>query len=379
MGKAGKRRSFLGLILAITMILILVYSGTARGQIAPLDELKKKSSIISAEERLVMENLFNLVQAAEELGRQEERIIRETAVVHGDFMNLSDQIAAESAAYARKKDILKLILQSYQRRGPGSYLEILLNSDSMTAFIRRVNTLRDLAHNTEVFLRTMDASKEKLTLEKAKAAEKMRQLQAKQQQLKFARAATKQKQGEKEKYLQSLREKNDQYRAELARIQAEWDQLKLVFSGMIQEISRIIAAGYLEKALPPEAMKLSFSLQGVKGTIDQQSFNQIIDSYASLPGMVVSFQPDALVIALPDKDIILNGTLLVLNQHSLKFVTKTASFHGLPLDEASIAELFQGSQLIFDFKPMIGDFVLGAVEIEAGSIALELRRDSRRH
>ncbi|TAH59814.1 MAG: hypothetical protein EWM52_10270 [Methanosarcina mazei] len=82
--------------------------------------------------------------------KAEKELVLETEAIRKEIEDLEKAIAQEELVYEKKKESLKQVLKSYQRMGPGSFLEIILDSDSLSTFLQRMNILRDLARNTEM-------------------------------------------------------------------------------------------------------------------------------------------------------------------------------------------------------------------------------------
>lgn len=369
-----------GLLLAFSPIIVFVLlffsARLVAGQTDAFSEIQEKLTGVSQEEKTVLEKLFILVQETEEMEREEKEIAREIVRIQEEVQNLTGLIAREEASYENKQDVLKQVLKSYQRRGPGSYLEIMLNSDSLAAFLRRINTMRDLARNTGELMDVMEESREKLAGEKTKLGEKLIGIEEKQLALKETLSKKKQLKEEQEKYLASLQEEGHYYREQLEQIEEEWTELKTLFPELVRGVSQIVEEGDLEGSLPADAVKITFSFSGIKGTIDEKTFNQIISGYTSLPEFVVGFQPGKLEIRLPKRNLVLTGTFAIVEGKILKFEGEEGSFYGLPLKTGAIDELFREGQLVFNLEPLMGGNILYGIEIQEGYLSMEFRRTS---
>jgi len=155
-------------ILTIVFVLTIFTSSISSGEEDSYSKTKEKLTGISEDERGVLQNLFLLVQEIEEMEREENKISKEIYLVKEEIKTMEVMIVGEETAYEKKRDVLKQVLNSYQRKGAGSFLEIILDSDNLTDFLRRVNTLRDLTGDTGELLEQLKESKEKLSIEKEK-------------------------------------------------------------------------------------------------------------------------------------------------------------------------------------------------------------------
>lgn len=369
MFKTGKIKSFLVYSLAIAFVLMIFYTSMFAEQPEPFLKIQEKLAGISEEERKILQNLFAQVQEIEALERQEAEIAREIKTINRDIESLEVKIEGEEIAYEKKREDLKLVLKSYQRKGPGSYLEIILDSDSLTTFLRRVNILRDLTRNTGALLELLEESRDKLAAEKAKLTEKLVLVEEKQKQLKESLTKKLQLKEEMEAYLASLKEERVFYQGYLADVQKMWEELKRLFPETAKEFSNIIEEGNL----PVDALKISFSFFSIKGSIDEKTFNDIVAGHPKLPEMVFDFSPDRMEMKVPEKNLVLSGKFDILEEHILKFEVKEGNFYGMPLEPEAIEDLFREGDLVLDLKPLLGRNILHSVEIQDGNLELIIK------
>lgn len=229
----SKRKQLVALLLLVFVIVIFCTS-IVTGQIGPPGDIERKLEGITAEEKKVLLTLFSLTQEIEAMEKTEKRLEAEMVEIDEEIHQLEDAITAEELTYKKKQQGLEQVLKSYQRMGPGSYLEILMKSDSLPSFLSRINILRDLTRNTGELLAALEQSKEKLTAEKSKLTESLQRLQLKQKQSAEAIASKQKLKQEQEQYLASLKEHKEYYQEYLNNIRAVWDELKPLFSTTTQ-------------------------------------------------------------------------------------------------------------------------------------------------
>jgi len=287
--------------MAIIYIWTIISSTVVEGQVESFTEVQEKLGVISEEQREILTNLFLIVQEIEEMEREEAAISGDVEVIKQEAHDLEKMIVVEEIAYQKKQDDLKQVLRSYQRMGPGSYLEIILNADSLTTLLRRINILRDITRNTGELLESMDESREKLLTQKTRLEDKLVSMEEKRHELKESLAKNLQLRKDMEDYLASMEEEREYYQEHLARIQKVSEELKPLLSETVQEFTRIIA----EESLPPDALKISFSLLGVKGTLEDKTLNSIISKQSTLPEMTFHFFPGRIEMKLPKQNLVL--------------------------------------------------------------------------
>ena len=79
------------------------------------------------------------MQEIEGLERDYLAINKEIESLKIDVSDLEINIDKEEEKYNQNLIILEEILKSYQRMGPASYLEIILESKDISDFLRRIN------------------------------------------------------------------------------------------------------------------------------------------------------------------------------------------------------------------------------------------------
>lgn len=369
MFKSLKFSKSLALGLSIVSVFLLFCGVSAGVQAGPVDKIQEKMAGISEEEKEILERLFILSQEIEMAEREENRLNEEIETVKGEVEKLESAIEADQAAYEKKREGLRQVLATYQRMGPGSYLEILLDSDNLTEFIRRLNTLRDLTRDTGELLNELEESSKKLNAEKSKLAGKLGLLERNRLKAKEALEKKLELKGEEEAYLSSLKGEKEFYRKYLAEIQQRWEELKAIFKEADGEFSGIIEKG----SLPQDALKISFSFFEIKGTIAEKAFNEVISGQPDLPEMIFDFQPGKAELSLPEQKLTLTGSFVVLEGHILKFQPQEGYFYGMPLEPGSIEELLSEGDLSIDLKPLLGKNTLQSAEVKEEQLELSIK------
>ncbi len=192
-----------------------------------------------------------------------------------EIETLEDRINSEELAYLNNKNVLKEVLQTYQRMGPGSFIEIVLSSNSITDLFKRINTLRDLTKGTGKLLEQLDASLERLNIEKTNLAKKLEALEDKQLILREAIDKKAIVIKAKEDYLISLADDREYFLERLGYMNSIMEELKTLISELSGEFTDLIE----QAAFPEDAIKLDFSLTGMKGSISEDTFNEIISEH----------------------------------------------------------------------------------------------------
>jgi len=357
------KRMLVFFLVAILSVIALPPDMSAQ-EIDPISEIQEKLLGISEEEKKVLEELFTLSQEIDEMEKEEEKLGGEIEILEQDIEGLEKKIQETEDKYIEKRDVLKEILVIYQRKGPASYLEILLSSESLNMFLWRMSTLQDLSRGTAKLLDSLEESREKLAQEKAELDEKLIRLEEKQKELIVALEKKVQAREAMEEYLASLKEEREHYQEQLDQIQTVWNDAKQLFPRITAEFTRIVEEGNL----PPGLLEINISMRGIEGTIKEESFNQIASDYSTLPKMNFDFKPGRVEISVPDKHLVLEGTFDIEGGRALVFEVEKGSFYGMPLGEGALAELFPEGNLVIDLSPILGINTLESVEIQEAQL-----------
>ncbi len=354
--------------MVIAFSLITVFPNRIFGQVSPITEIQEKLEGISEEERKILSHLFILLQEIEEMDRQRAEIAREIETLQKEIDNLEMAIEKQENDYNNQLKILELVLVSYQKRGPASYLETLLRAKDLTTFIRSFNTVRDLTRNVGELLDDIEESKKELTAQKEVLEDKAALLEKRNADLQAALERKQQIRQEQEAYLASLREGREYYEEQLSNLQKMWDDIKVMFSQIMDEFNRIMN----EVGIPLEALNIKIAFPAVKGTIYEETINDLIKEHSRLPEMTFRFRTGKVELEVPEKHLKLSGTFSIEGKAAIKFVVEEGSFYDMPLESTSIEELFRNGYLLIDFSGYVDNVTLESIEIKEGCMEFKI-------
>lgn len=353
------------------LIFIVLIASFILVQANPPQEIEQRLQGLTEKEQETLTALFTMTQEIQAMEREELALASQLKEMEQESVRLEEEIAAEEERYNQKRSALEQVLKSYQRMGPGTYLEILMDSDSLAELLRRINTLRDITGRTGRLLEDIEASKAKLADERLTLKNKRSLMEEK---LSIAQKTMIEKlklKEAREAYLTSLKEQQIFYQGYLAEIQQMWEQTKPMFGEIAKEFSTLISAGNL----PPEAIKISFSLYMIKGTIDEVTFNELLSKQEKLPRMVFDFQPDRVQIELPEQGLSLRGSFTIPEENVLRFEAAEGSFFEMPLEPEAIEELFEAGALELNLKTILGKNTLQTIEIQDETLQMSIKPD----
>lgn len=375
-GKLTKRRlSSIGILIA--MVLLLSYTLNTRavsGEVQPITDLEDKLDGISEEEKVVLEKLFTITQEMEALERDITLIGEEIADTQNQIDSYEKGIKAKQLDYDTELEVLKGVLISYQKGGPATYLEILLRADNLADFLKSINLLKDISHNIDELLASLEKGREELEVEKAKLEVSVSALEEKKLELIPPLERQRQLKQEQEAYLVSLQQDREHYQQQLEDLVVVWEDCKLLFTELIKEFTRIVEEGYFTA----EDLNLNIGFFRMSGTLYEKTFNTVLKEHSDLPETIFHFHEDQVVIEVPQKHLKLIGKFVLEGDTSILFVPTEGSFYDLPLGESSLEELFQNGPLLISFKEMAGDsvsidFRITSLQTREGCINFEIR------
>lgn len=359
----------LGIIIIITFSFNIVGLTNPVSSNETLDNPRENLVNITEEEKQVLEKLFILIQEIKEMEKVEAKASIDIENLKEEIANIESLIQKETLSYDQNLSIMEEVLKHYQRNGGISYLELILSSDSLGTLLKRINAIRDITRNTNNLLESLEESRSRLIEEKEKLALTLDEVETKQKELKSALESKNLLRENLEISLASLQEEQAKYKEYLRNIEDMWGTIRPLFLETINSFVSIVEEGYL----PPDSLKISFSLPLFKGSIDEKSFNEIIANENFPTKLEFDFLEDKLEIFMPDININLSGTFIVHEKQSILFQVENGSFLSLPLERSAIEELFDDGYLELNFKSILDKHIIKSIKINEENIELYIQ------
>ncbi|HHV12637.1 MAG TPA: hypothetical protein GXX75_20385 [Clostridiales bacterium] len=343
---------------AVAFALILIVLSTmlplkAFGEVNKVTELEDRLSGISEEEKGVLEELFKIQQEIAGMEQQESEVTAEIDKRQLQVQDMENSIRNTQSEYDLQLDILKRVLVDYQRRGPASYLEILLNARNLSEFLASLNIIKDITHNVRGLLTSLEDSKAELQRQRDGLVGQKQLLEASREKLQEKLTVKAALQQERETYLASLQEDRAYYEEQLNAIAQMWEDCKTLFPGIAEELTEITQAGHFTL----EDLNISYGLFSIQGYIREERFNQILAEHSTLPETVFRFGEEEVVIEVPEKHLVLNGNFVMEGSMAIRFEVVQGTFYDMPLEPSSLQELFTEGSFVMDFGAMAGDML----------------------
>lgn len=342
-------------ILALLMIPTLLLAPVrVAADVKPIEDTQGKLDEITEEEKEVLNDLFAVTQRIESLEAEEKKMNQDIEELQEQITDIQNELVDKQKLYDEKLSVLEQVLAIYQRGGPASYLEILLNADSLSTFLKSINAIKDISHNVGELLDTLKKEKNILNEEKEKLEEKETQLQNTKDALAKNLEDSRQLKKQREEYLISLQEQRVHYEQYLSVLKSMWGEASQLFTQIVAEITRVVAEGYLTY----EDLNLTAGLISMRGTIYQEEFNQILKDNSDLPDDIFRFEHGEVILEVPDMQLVLQGNFVIDGKTAIRYEVTSGTFYGMPLDEISIRELFEKGPLLLDFDVIAGNMII---------------------
>lgn len=356
-------------VFMVALIIVALLPGHISGQARPIWEAQQRLEDISQNEKIILEDLFILLQKIEDMDREQADIIQEIETLKGDIEGLRENIKNRQKEYEDRLNILKQVLISYQRRGPASYLSIVLKFQDLISFLQSLNIIKDLTGNVGELLDSLEQEKDWLLNEQKSLLSNIADAEAKREGLEASIKKNLRLREEQEAYLVSLKEEGARYRDLLVNLQGIWDEVKAIFPGITKEFDRIIGEG----KFPVEDLNLKYSLLNIAGVIHEDTLNDVYKENSSLTEIIFHFHPEKVELEIPEKQVVLRGTFSIEGDTALMFKAKEGSFYGMPLEQASIDELFRDGYVSIDFGRFMQGITLQRINIHDGYLEFTVK------
>ncbi len=359
-----KYNIFMVMILTIAILISAVPSNIIAEEIIDFEE---KISTITEEERRIIQELFIGLQEIEGLERDYQAIDIEIKQLQEEVSDLEIKIKYEEEKFDINLGILEKVLKSYQRMGPASYLEIVLESKNISDFLRRMNVIRDLARNTNDILNSIEGTKEILVEEKDNLNEKLGLIEEKQKSLKETLENKSKLVKEQEDYLQSLEADKGYYEMYLNSLGKMMEEFEDLFTKLKVQLPGIISNSYI----PLESLNPKLSLQGIRLNISEALFNEILGNHDDLPEIGFEFKTDTISMLIDEYNIIVSGNFTTYKQDSIEFIIEEIRYYDFILVEKTIKDIV-GESIIFDFEGILEGSSIKNIKIFDGYMELTI-------
>lgn len=233
------------LILILITLPIVTFAATSselNNQKSEIEQNKKDAEgKIDQIEGQVEQTKTELEQINEEIAKKEyevEQITEEVNKLNSEVKELTRKLEEAQKDYDKQYDILCERIVAQYKRGSVSYLDVLLNSSSLSDFISNYYILEKIAEYDTKLLEDIEEQKQIIETSKVQVEKKQAEAKDKQAQLKLEEISLSNKRSNKNKYISQLSAEEQALQKE---IDAYNEQLKKI-DNELKEIARQAAA-----------------------------------------------------------------------------------------------------------------------------------------
>lgn len=211
-------RKIICIILSIMLVIIPILTLPKASIAATESELREKNeelrqNIKEAEEKMKeLQNKSNeakseLESLNDEIGKKEaevEKITDEVNALTAEVNELKKQLEEAQEKYDKQYDMLGKRLAAQYRKGKTTYLDVLLNSSSISDFITNYRMIEKLAEIDTKIMKEIEEQKVIIDTSKRETEKKQKEAEAKQAELNLEKLALSNKISNKNKYINQL-------------------------------------------------------------------------------------------------------------------------------------------------------------------------------
>lgn len=363
-----KRDTILIFIIAVLFTFSYSLYGLA-SNLSQTTEADEELRRLEGEEKSILDALFLISQEISELQRQEFKLNEEILSLETSIDNLDENIQEKQKEYDQGLSIMEEVLKNYQQRGPISYLQLILSSDSVGTLIDRINGIRDISRGTGELLERLQEERISLENDKTKLDESLIVLNAKREALLNSINAKEEATLELENRLEALQDERGKYEEWLAQLNSSLAELKPIFSNTIELLSRDIETGNLSENL----ISISLGLDGVSGIISDVSLNQDLSTKNYPAKVEIFFSRDEMILEMPELHLSMVGSLEQLDEKTLGFALDSGEYMGLTLEKAAMEELFSAGLLELKFDSLLGKNSIRSIRLSDGFLYMNIK------
>lgn len=237
------------LILGISVISFAATTQELNNQKNQIDKnIKDKKGQISNIEKEVKSVKEELEELNEEIAAKEDEIedlTQELNSLNNEISELGKKLEVEQAKYDQQYDLFCKRLTAQYKMGKVSYLDVLLNSKSLTDFISRFYIMEKIAEYDNKLLTQIEEQKTALENSKAELEKKKSNLSEKQAKLKMEQINLSNKKTVKNKYVSKLTAEEQKLAKQIEELTEQRRQIDNELKRIAAEAARANAGGFI--------------------------------------------------------------------------------------------------------------------------------------
>ncbi len=330
------------------------------------EEVTQNLEDIEVQVSEVLSELYRLEQLIQESNFKVIRIQEEKIIIQERIVEINEEIIQNEEQLRQYETTLGQVLATYQRMGATSFLEIILEAESLKNFLQRITLFRDMTQGTGDLMSKTEETLDTLDSTETLLQETQAALVEEERALLLSVEENQRLINQQEEFLGSLETERAEYEEQLNTLRDAWIALKPVFKNASIGFSELASSG----ALSEDMVDVSISLSGITARITEVDFNRAIQDNPSLPSMVFSFENDGVGINLNQDVLQLMGYFEVRNDYEIHYVAMSGQFYGIELEPSGILELFEEGALILNIENLTNDNKVKSIETKENELIL---------
>ena len=362
------------------LIILLSFSPLARsfdiedlkeiGEIKELDDVDKELlSDLTEEEQKVQSEIFNLSREVESLEEEQESIEEEIDNTKEDLEEARSKKEKLEEEIQELEAELKEVFRSFQRTGPLSYFEMVLDAEDLRDFLRRLNVIKDVFSNVNnLFAGYIEERDTLAALEDEVTKELSRQYEL-EEELEDNIARVMAKKEEQEEILESVQAELQDFEEQMNRLETIWIERTRPF---LTELAGVLESFIEDERLDEDKIDIGGTFLNPVAELSEENFNSFFEEEEELPDLFFEFKEDEVFLELPGGNLTFKGEIVSVGDTGLSFEIMEARFFDIFLGEQVIEELTRDINLGFDFAAEMGSYRITEVTMKEGKLVLDI-------
>ena len=278
-----------------------------------------------------------------------DQLVAEQEQLQERLVEIEGALQEERKRYRDSSTALGNVLTAWQTAGPGSRLELLLSSNSLSLFLQRLSAMRQLDRDMDALLEQLEQNLIAMDAQKARQQEAITALEHKGAEIGNALRAMELEESRLETALAALQAERGKYEMMLAELGKTWEKALLVFPQLTKSFTRVIETG----SFPDDALEIRFELDGMKAVMREDRFQSILDNAEDLPPLTFQFEKGYVRLLVPEAELDLRGVFEVRKGVTLVYRPTSGSQGSLTLTPEQLGDLSQKGALEFRLEPIL--------------------------
>ena len=278
-----------------------------------------------------------------------DQLVAEQEQLQERLVEIEGALQEERKRYRDSSTALGNVLTAWQTAGPGSRLELLLSSNSLSLFLQRLSAMRQLDRDMDALLEQLEQNLIAMDAQKARQQEAITALEHKGAEIGNALRAMELEESRLETALAALQAERGKYEMMLAELGKTWEKALLVFPQLTKSFTRVIETG----SFPDDALEIRFELDGMKAVMREDRFQSILDNAEDLPPLTFQFEKGYVRLLVPEAELDLRGVFEVRKGVTLVYRPTSGSQGTLALTPEQLGDLSRKGALEYRLEPIL--------------------------